>query len=202
MVGGSLEFIFHKGVAAQLYQLGWRNKWPLHTWGCRLYTFSDQYKKKFYLQLRVCVSYLDVSSNERFLASLGCLLKYLSLRSCSSQRDQSPTYCILEFIHYSSQVVSVLSLFAKSPCYLCNRTPTDRATAHPGWKFRAALANRTPRGPKPPSGHLRVHSKLPPPLPCSRTLGYVNQELSKTREILFYTSILTILENHITISFA
>ena len=61
MVGGSLEFIFHKGVAAQLYQLGWRNKWPLHTWGCRLYTPPDQYKKTFYLQLRVCVSYLDVS---------------------------------------------------------------------------------------------------------------------------------------------
>ena len=73
MVGGSLEFIFHKGVAAQLYQLGWRNKWPLHTWGCRLYTLSDKYKKTFYLQLRVCVSYLDVSSNEIFLASLGCL---------------------------------------------------------------------------------------------------------------------------------
>ena len=123
MVGGSLEFIFHKGVAAQLYQLGWRNKWPLHTWGCRLHTPPDQYKKTFYLQLRVCVSYLDVSSNERFLASLGCLLKYLSLRSCSSQRDQSPTYCILEFIHYSSQVVTVLSLFAKSPRYLCNRIP-------------------------------------------------------------------------------
>ena len=62
----------------------------------------------------------------------------------------------------TSQVVSVLSLFAKSPRYLCNRTPTAPAAAHPGWKFRAALANRTPRGPKPPSGHLRVHSKLPP----------------------------------------
>ena len=75
-----------------------------------------------------------------------------------------------------------LSLFYLSllnpPVTFVIEPPTDPAAVHPGWKFRAALADRTPRGPKPPSGHLRVHSKLPPPpsppLPCSRTLGYVN----------------------------
>ena len=194
MVGGSLEFIFHKGVAAQLYQLGWRNKWPLHTWGCRLYTLSDKYKKTFYLQLRVCVSYLDVSSNEIFLASLGCLHTNNSFHSYMNHiwlyLSQSVSHwgpALLKGIRVlliafwssftSSQVVSVLSLFAKSPRYLCNRTPTDRAAAHPGWKFRAALANRTPRGPKPslwsPQSSQQV-APFPPPLPCSRTLGYVN----------------------------
>ena len=44
-------------------------------------TPPDQYKKTFYLQLRVCVSYLDVSLNERFLASSGCLPTNNSLHS-------------------------------------------------------------------------------------------------------------------------
>ena len=110
--------------------------------------------------------------------------------------------CILEFIHSSS---SSLSRANPPSRYLCNCPPQQ--TAHPRLKFLGALAGSDTPGSQAPPGHPKFTASCP--------LAASQHQLVQTRdyhflhptrpqqtikEIQFYTSILTIFKNIITIS--
>ena len=123
--------------------------------------------------------------------------------------------CILEFIHSSSSSLSRLNPPSR---YLCNCPPQQ--TAHPRLKFLGALVGRAPPGLLSPLWSPRgvlnpllvtpssqqVAPWHPPRSSASLcklgiTISCTTTHLQQTIEVLFYTSILTIFKNNITISF-
>ena len=111
---------------------------------------------------------------------------------------------------HSLPVFSVLSPSLVSPpsCYLCNCTPQQ--TAHSRLKFLGALAGWPPPGVLSPPlvtpSSQQVAPWHPPRSSASLcklgiTISCTTTHLQQTIEVLFYTSILTIFKNNITISF-